>query len=94
MNATSESYKTRKIFISHQFTFYEQLKFHAQFSIKKSFITWGPGPNVIIVILNSHEPEISSGHKFKMYFEIYNQKNRIFLAEQDNCVNIWELISQ
>ena len=30
INTTSESFKARKIFISHHFTFYEQLKFHAQ----------------------------------------------------------------
>ena len=32
INTASESFKARTIFIYHHFTFYEQLKFHAQFS--------------------------------------------------------------
>ena len=32
INTTSESYKARKIFFFHHFTFYEQLKCHAQLS--------------------------------------------------------------
>ena len=40
---TSESFKARKIFIFHFFTFYEQLKFHAQLSMK-SFMTSRPCP--------------------------------------------------
>ena len=32
INAASESFKARKGFIFHHFTFFEQLKFHAQLS--------------------------------------------------------------
>ena len=32
IDTTSESFKTRTIFISHQFTFYEHLKVHVQLS--------------------------------------------------------------
>ena len=42
INTTSERLKARNIFICQYFSFYEQLKFHAQLSMK-SFITSGPG---------------------------------------------------
>ena len=32
IDTTSESFKVRNVFIFHHFTFYEQLKFHAQLS--------------------------------------------------------------
>ena len=42
INTTSKSFKTRKIFIFHHFTFHERLKFHAQLSCAcKNFITAG-----------------------------------------------------
>ena len=36
-NATSESLKASKVSIFQQFSFYEQLKFHAQLSTKKFY---------------------------------------------------------
>ena len=42
MNKTSERLKARHSFICQHFKFYEQLKFCAQLSKKKSFITSGP----------------------------------------------------
>ena len=44
INKTSESSKERQIFIFQHFSFYEQLKFHAQLSWAwKKFKTSGPG---------------------------------------------------
>ena len=41
INTTSESLKARNFFICLYFSFYEQLKFRAQY--EKCFITLGPG---------------------------------------------------
>ena len=48
INTISESLKAKKIFIFQHFSFYEQLKFHAQLSRAyiKSCITSEPGPSV------------------------------------------------
>ena len=35
VNATSDSLKARKLFIFQNFSFYEQMEFHAQLSMKK-----------------------------------------------------------
>ena len=47
INTTSERLEARNFFICRYFSFYEQLKFHAQLSWawKKSFITLRPGPD-------------------------------------------------
>ena len=37
INRTSESLKARKVFIFQHFSFYEQLKFHTQLSMKKFY---------------------------------------------------------
>ena len=42
INTTSERPKARSVFICRYFSFYGQLKFHAQLSMKKSFLTSGP----------------------------------------------------
>ena len=42
VNTTSESFKARKIFLSHHFTFYEQDNFHTQLSrARKKFYNIG-----------------------------------------------------
>ena len=43
INTTSERFKARNSLFCWYFSFYEQLKFHAQLSMKKSFIISGPG---------------------------------------------------
>ena len=40
INIASESFKARKIYTLHYFTFNEQLKYHAQVSIKKFENLW------------------------------------------------------
>ena len=42
INTTSERLKARNFFICRYFSFYEQMKFRAQLSMKKSFITSWP----------------------------------------------------
>ena len=42
INTAPESLKARKVFIFQHFSFYEQLKLHAELSLKKSFIISGP----------------------------------------------------
>ena len=37
INTSSESLKARTVFIFQHFNFYEQLKYHAQFSVKKFY---------------------------------------------------------
>ena len=64
IKTTSDRLKARTNFIFHHFTFYEQLKFHTRLrlSMKKVFLTSGPGSNLIKLVLcsNSNEHGIST----------------------------------